>query len=52
LALGEDRRTSLEADLLAGRPTEVDARNGAVARFGRERHLDERWNELALQFLR
>lgn len=52
LALGEDRRTSLEADLLAGRPTEVDARNGAVARFGRERNLDVRWNELALQLLR
>lgn len=52
LALGEDRRTSLEADLLAGRPTEVDARNGAVARLGRTRHLDVRWNTLALQLLR
>lgn len=52
LALGPGRSTSLEADLAAGRPTEVDARNGAVARLGRQQRLDVPWNELALQLLR
>jgi len=52
LALGPGRSTSLEADLAAGRPTEVDARNGAVARLGARLGVDVRWNALALQLLR
>jgi 2-dehydropantoate 2-reductase len=52
LALEADRRTSLESDLALGRPTEIDARNGAVARLGAQLGVDVRWNALALQLLR
>jgi 2-dehydropantoate 2-reductase len=52
LALGPGRSTSLEADLAARRPTEVDARNGAVARLGAQLGVVVRWNALALQCLR
>lgn len=52
LALEPDRRTSLESDLALGRPTEIDARNGAVARLAAQLGVDVRWNALALQQLR
>jgi ketopantoate reductase len=42
----------LEADLAARRPTEVDARNGVVARLGAQLGVVVRWNALALQCLR
>lgn len=46
-----ERVTSLEADLRAGRATEIDARNGAVVRIGRRLGQPTPWNELALERL-
>jgi ketopantoate reductase len=42
----------LAAERAARPPTEVDARNGAVARLGAQLGVDVRWNALALQCLR
>lgn len=50
-SLPSTRVTSFEADLLAGGPTELDARNGAVVRFGRRLGVVTAHNELALRVL-
>ncbi len=50
-ALSDSRATSLEADLRAGRPTELDARNGAVVRIGRRHGVAAPYNELAVRVL-
>jgi 2-dehydropantoate 2-reductase len=44
-------RNSLEADRLAGRPMEIDARNGAVVRFGRKHGVPTPMNELFVTLL-
>lgn len=50
-ALPDARVTSLEADLRAGRPTELDARNGAVVRIGRRHGVATPYNEHAVRVL-
>jgi 2-dehydropantoate 2-reductase len=50
-ALPDARVTSLEADLRARRPTELDARNGAVVRIGRRHGVATPCNELAVRVL-
>jgi 2-dehydropantoate 2-reductase len=47
-----DSINSLLADRLAGRPMEIDARNGAVVRFGRAHGLPTPLNEMAVALLR
>ena len=44
-------RNSLEADRLAGRPMEIDARNGAIVRFGRKHGIATPMNELFVTLL-
>ncbi|MDQ5981218.1 MAG: 2-dehydropantoate 2-reductase [Verrucomicrobiota bacterium] len=46
-----DSMNSLHADRAAGRPMEVDARNGAVVRFGRKHGLATPLNEMAAALL-
>jgi 2-dehydropantoate 2-reductase len=46
-----DSVNSLHADVLAGRPTEVDARNGAIVRFGRKHRIATPRNEMAVALL-
>jgi 2-dehydropantoate 2-reductase len=46
-----DSVNSLHADVLAGRPTEVDARNGAIVRFGRKHRIATPCNEMAVALL-
>ncbi len=46
-----DSVNSLHADVLAGRPTELDARNGAIVRFGRRHGIPTPSNELAIALL-
>lgn len=50
-ALSPERLNSLEADLRAGRRTEIDARNGAVVRIGRERGIEAPLNARAVELL-
>jgi len=45
LAANRDGVNSLHADRAAGRPMEVDARNGAVVRFGRKHGIPTPYNE-------
>jgi 2-dehydropantoate 2-reductase len=47
-----DSINSLLADRLAGRPMEIDARNGAVVRFGRAHGIPTPLNEMAVALLR
>ena len=42
-----DSINSLHADRAAGRPMEIDARNGAIVRFGRKRGIPTPRNEMA-----
>lgn len=46
-----DSVNSLHADVLAGRPTEVDARNGAIVRLGRKHRIATPCNEMAVVLL-
>ena len=46
-----DSLNSLIADRLAGRPMEIDARNGAVVRFGRKHGIPTPLNEMAVALL-
>jgi 2-dehydropantoate 2-reductase len=46
-----DAMNSLHADRAAGRPMEVDARNGAVVRFGRRHGIATPCNEMAATLL-
>jgi 2-dehydropantoate 2-reductase len=43
-----DSLNSLIADRMAGRPMEIDARNGAVVRFGRKHGIPTPFNEMAV----
>jgi 2-dehydropantoate 2-reductase len=46
-----DMLNSLHADRLAGRPMEIDARNGAIVRFGRKHGIPTPCNQLAVNLL-
>jgi 2-dehydropantoate 2-reductase len=46
-----DSINSLLADRMAGRPMEIDARNGAVVRFGRKHGIPTPLNEMAAALL-
>ena len=46
-----DSINSLHADRAAGRPMEIDARNGAVVRFGRKHGIPTPCNEMAVSLL-
>ena len=46
-----DSVNSLHADRAAGRPMEVDARNGAIVRFGRKHDIPSPCNEMAATLL-
>ncbi|MEO6527993.1 MAG: 2-dehydropantoate 2-reductase [Gemmatimonadaceae bacterium] len=46
-----DGLNSLIADRMAGRPMEIDARNGAVVRFGRKHGIPTPLNEMAVALL-
>lgn len=46
-----DALNSLLADRIAGRPMEIDARNGAVVRFGRKHGIPTPLNEMAVALL-
>lgn len=46
-----DGLNSLVADRMAGRPMEVDARNGAVVRFGQKHGIPTPLNEMAVALL-
>jgi 2-dehydropantoate 2-reductase len=50
-AVPRDSVNSLHADCAAGRPMEVDARNGAVVRFGRKHGVPTPLNEMAVTLL-
>jgi 2-dehydropantoate 2-reductase len=50
-AAPSDGMNSLHADRAAGRPMEVDARNGAVVRFGRKHGVPTPYNEMAAALL-
>jgi 2-dehydropantoate 2-reductase len=47
-----DSINSLHADRIAGRPMEIDARNGVVVRLGRKHGLPTPGNEMAVALLR
>lgn len=49
LAIAPDARTSMAADLIAGRPTEVDYLNGAVVREGKKLGVPTPANALVTQ---
>lgn len=46
-----DALNSLIADRLAGRPMEIDARNGAVVRFGKKHGIPTPMNDMAVALL-
>ena len=46
-----DSLNSLIADRMAGRPMEIDARNGAVVRFGRKHGIPTPLNDMAVALL-
>jgi 2-dehydropantoate 2-reductase len=46
-----DSLTSLIADRMAGRPMEIDARNGAIVRFGKKHGIPTPLNEMAVALL-
>jgi 2-dehydropantoate 2-reductase len=50
-AAPRDSMNSLHADRATGRPMEVDARNGAVVRFGRKHGIATPCNEMAVALL-
>jgi 2-dehydropantoate 2-reductase len=46
-----DSMNSMHADRLAGRPMEVDARNGAIVRLGRKHGIQTPLNSMAIALL-
>jgi len=46
-----DSLNSLHADRLAGRPMEIDARNGAIVRLGRKHGIPTPYNRMAVALL-
>ena len=46
-----DGLNSLHADRLAGRPMEIDARNGAIVRLGRKHGIPTPYNHMAVMLL-
>jgi 2-dehydropantoate 2-reductase len=46
-----DAINSLHADRLAGRPMEIDARNGAIVRLGRKHNIDTPVNRIVVALL-
>ncbi len=50
-AAPRDGINSLHADRAAGRPMEIDARNGAIVRFGRQHGIPTPCNEMAATLL-
>jgi len=46
-----DSLNSIHADRLAGRPTEIDARNGVIVRLGRKHSIATPCNEMAVALL-
>jgi Ketopantoate reductase len=46
-----DALNSMIADRMAGRPMEVDARNGAIVRLGRKHGIPTPFNEMAVALL-
>jgi 2-dehydropantoate 2-reductase len=46
-----DSMNSLHADRAAGRPMEVDARNGIIVRLGRKHHIPTPFNQMAVALL-
>jgi 2-dehydropantoate 2-reductase len=50
-AAAPDGVNSLHADQAAGRPTEIDARNGAIVRFGRRHGVPTPCNQMAVSLL-
>jgi 2-dehydropantoate 2-reductase len=46
-----DGVNSLQADQAAGRPTEIDARNGAIVRFGKRHGIPTPCNQMAVALL-
>lgn len=51
LAAPPDSMNSIHADRAAGRPMELDARNGVVVRFGRKHGIPTPHNEMAVALL-
>jgi len=47
-----DAVNSLHADRLSGRPLEIDARNGAVIRFGRRHRIPTPVNDIMVTLLK
>ncbi|HLB99121.1 MAG TPA: 2-dehydropantoate 2-reductase [Acetobacteraceae bacterium] len=46
-----DAINSLHADRMAGRPMEIDARNGAIVRLGRTHHIETPVNQIIVALL-
>ena len=46
-----DAVNSMHADRMAGRPMEIDARNGAIVRLGRKHGIATPCNEMAVALL-
>ena len=46
-----DGINSLHADLMAGRPTEIDARNGVIVRLGRKHGIATPYNDMAVKLV-
>ena len=46
-----DSVNSIHADRLAGRPTEIDARNGVIVRLGRKHGIPTPCNQMAVALL-
>ena len=46
-----DSLNSMHADRLAGRPMELDARNGVIIRLGRTHGIPTPYNEMAVGLL-
>jgi 2-dehydropantoate 2-reductase len=51
-AAPRDAINSLHADRLAGRPTEIDARNGVIVRVGRKHRIPTPYNAMAVTLLK
>jgi 2-dehydropantoate 2-reductase len=51
LAAAPDSMNSIHADRAAGRPMELDARNGVVVRFGRKHGIPTPYNQMAVALL-
>lgn len=50
-AAPKDSVNSIQADQAAGRPTEIDARNGVIVRLGRKHGIATPYNEMAVALL-